>query len=75
MTANTKTGSMHIMAKMVNPEVMNEYMASKNRRKSSDTLPPLSRANVLNAVFAITISHVRSLLPSNQVVKCGRQSC
>ena len=42
-----------MMAKALNPAVTSSYRASKNRRKSNNTLPPFSLAYCLNAVFAI----------------------
>jgi hypothetical protein len=44
---------MQIIAKGAKPAVMNSYMASKNRRKSMDTLPPFLLVYDLNVVEAI----------------------
>ena len=38
----TIIGNEHTMAKLLNPAVIKLYMASKNRRKSINTLPPCS---------------------------------
>ena len=40
-------GIRHIIANVLNPATMKLYNASKNRRKSNDTLPPCSWAYVL----------------------------
>ncbi len=39
---------MQITANAENPDVANSYNASKNKRKSNNTLPPFSREYVLN---------------------------
>ena len=39
-----------IIAKAENPAVINSYIATTKRRRSNETLPPLSLAYVLNAL-------------------------
>ena len=41
-------GIMQTIANAEKPDVTNSYSASKNKRKSSNTLPPFSREYVLN---------------------------
>jgi hypothetical protein len=41
-TNKMRNGNKHTTANAEKPEVINEYMASKNRRKSNKTLPPFS---------------------------------
>lgn len=38
---------MHTIANVGKPELTNSYSASKNRRKSNNTLPPFSREYVM----------------------------
>ena len=40
-------GNKHIIMKLEIPAVANRYNASKNRRKSNNTLPPFSREYVI----------------------------
>ena len=55
ITRSAIKGMRHIIAKAEKPAVINSYMASKNRRKSRDTLPPFSLVYVLSA-FAIYLA-------------------
>lgn len=49
----TINGIAQMMAKALKPAWMNWNMASKNRRKSKDTLPPCSCVYVFITLFAI----------------------
>ena len=65
---------MQMTAKAENPAEMNSKIASKNRRRSNDTLPPWSLAYAFIALFMLTW-RVHSQWLSNLIVTDDRQSC
>ena len=70
----TTIGRMHTIANVGKPELTNSYSASKNRRKSNNTLPPFSLEYVL-MIFAIIISRDYSLQLLGPSEKYDIRSC
>lgn len=65
---------MQIIANVEKPDEYNVYKASKNKRKSTITLPPFSCVYVLNAVLVI-ICRVRFLLQSSLIATSDKRNC
>ena len=67
-------GTEQIIANEEKPALINDIMAKENRRRSSNTLPPLSPVKFI-PIRAIFIWRDCSLLLLSQAVISDRQSC